>query len=213
MLDKQTEKQLILKAQNGDGDAFGEIVKHSQETVYAYILKNYCDFNEHLAEEVTQEAFIKAWNNITKFRGDCKFTTWVCKIARNKCWDNRRLNRNKVFNQSLSITYSKEEEGDSTINILDLTGNVEEVNPSDNLLESEKIKIYKKVLAKTLQYLGPKDAEILRLRDLNDLTYAQIANQLSVPIGTVMSRLYYARRRASEKISKKINLDFLNDLK
>ena len=65
MLDKQTEKQLILKAQNGDGDAFGEIVKHSQEIVYAYILKNYCDFNEHLAEEMTQEAFIKAWKNVT----------------------------------------------------------------------------------------------------------------------------------------------------
>ena len=213
MLDKETEKQIILKAQNGDGDAFGELLKHSQETVYAYILKNYCDFNEHFAEEMTQEAFIKAWKNISKFRGDCKFTTWVCKIARNKCWDNKRLNRNKVFNQSLSITHSKEEEGDSTINILDLTGNVEEVNPSDNLLESEKIKIYKKVLAKTLQYLGPKDAEILRLRDLNDLTYSQISNQLSVPIGTVMSRLYYARRRACQKISKKINLDFLNDLK
>ena len=113
----------------------------------------------------------------------------------------------------MSITYSKEEESDTTINILDLTGNVEEVNPSDNLLESEKIKIYKKVLAKTLQYLRPKDAEILRLRDLNDLTYSQISNQLSVPIGTVMSRLYYARRRACQKISKKINLDFLNDLK
>lgn len=212
MLDKETEKKLILKAQSGDGDAFGEILKASREIVYAYILKNYCDFNEHLAEETTQEAFIKAWKNINKFRGDCKFTTWVCKIARNKCWDNKKLNRNKVFNQSLSITYAREDDTDNTINILDLTGNIEEVNPSDNLLESEKIKIYKKVLTKTLQYLGPKDAEILKLRDLNDLTYAQIANQLSIPIGTVMSRLYYARRRASQKIIKKINLDFLNDL-
>lgn len=134
------------------------------------------------AMELSQEAFIRAYRNFKKFDHTKKFFTWYYKILRNLCLNFIRDNRNKVDSKYLEqAKYTSDED-----------------NP---VIEYEKEETREK-LEKAMSQLDFDDREILTLKEFEDYSYKEIAESLDIPIGTVMSRLYYARKKLAQKLEK-----------
>jgi len=172
------EALLIEKAQNGDVSAFEKLV-----SLYAKKIYNYCyrmmDSRED-AEDLAQEVFIKVYQNLKSFKGDSKFSTWIYRIAYNTCVDRYRKGRKLDI---VSLNYDKNED------------HVEiELVSNDPLPEEEVIKRerYRKLLT-CIAGLKPEYKTVIILRDIKNYSYAEIAEILQVPLGTVKSHISRAR--------------------
>lgn len=172
------EALLIRKAQNGDVSAFEKLV-----SLYAKKIYNYCyrmTDNREDAEDLTQEVFIKVYQNLKSFKGDSKFSTWIYRIAYNTCVDRYRKNR-KV--DTVSLNYSKDEDSVE----IELVSN--DPLPEEEVIKKER---YKKLQA-CIAGLKPEYKSVIILRDIQNYTYAEIAEILQVPLGTVKSHISRAR--------------------
>jgi RNA polymerase sigma-70 factor (ECF subfamily) len=134
--------------------------------------------NEHDAEDVVQEAYLKAFRHLAGFRGDDGLA-WLLAIVRNTCYD--RLKQSGVQNHS-AFDEGIHSDGQSA------------ANPEASLLKQEKAKL----LREALGALPAEYREVLVLRELEELSYVEIANVTKIPIGTVMSRLSRARKQLQE---------------
>ena len=175
-----------------------------------WILK-YCKGNQSFAEEIFSQTIIKCWQKIKTFKGESKFSTWANCIARRNFLDEYRKNtRYEIINldscSNLTSTESKKPD--------DVKFSVEthpEYSAVDNLSPSRKIETLevfnesKDLAGKIMAKLSYNDRNILRLYHYDNLEYKQISKMLKIPVGTVMSRLIYARRIASRilKLFKK----------
>lgn len=175
------EKFLVAKAKNGDGEAFGELVRFYEKFVYntAYGFL----FSPHDAFDVSQEAFIKAWRSINSFKGDSAFSTWLYRITVNTAKDALFA---KARRKELSSTDSEGE-------IID--------TPAPDTPETEYIrKERREELMRAIDTLDEDAREIIILRELDGLSYEEIAELLKIELGTVKSRLSRARARLSQKL-------------
>ncbi len=179
------ELALIELVKKGDKKAYNTLVLKYQDRLVYSVYKFLKDFE--LAQDIAQEAFIKAYKNIEKFRGDSQFYTWIYRIAINTA-------KNVV---STKARKSEIYDNDTTDQLLSESAATSE-NP-ENILQAEQLR---SEINKALQNL-PEDIRVtLSLREFDGLSYEEIAKVLECPIGTVRSRIHKGREMLDQTFSK-----------
>jgi len=192
MLTHDEQMLIIAKVLDGDTNAFEHLVNDQKKVVFNLALRMVG--NEEDAYDISQEAFLKAYTNLSGFRGDCKFSSWLYKLTTNLCLDFiRKRNRSKT----IPLIY-EDEDGDSEwMEIPDETFSPE--------LQTEKKQLRESV-RKGLEQLPAQQREILVLREVGGLRYDEIGRQLNIEEGTVKSRIFRARKRLCEILQKDGNI-------
>ncbi len=182
-LDKATEAGMIEQIKSGDQRAFNQLVHHYYNRVFRTAFG--VTRNEENAKEVTQQTWIKVWKKIDTFKGDSAFSTWLYRITTFTALD--FLRSNKKHQKLDSIEASAENEGIKSIQLA-----------SDNLDEQPRSSLRRKEVMdgfqKALQNLKEQHRTALVLREIDGLSYEEIATIMECKIGTVMSRIFNARR-------------------
>ena len=174
------ESYLVKKSKSGDTEAFEELMLRSRDYLTNWILKK--TRNETETEEVLHITYIKCWKNIKKFKGSSTFKTWACTISRNLFIDRyRKAQKHKEM--------SIEEVGDAYVY------NRTADNEALQNLTREELKL---ALDNLLDSLPKIHFDVLFSFAIEGLTYKEISKKLNCSIGTVMSRLYYARKKAKQ---------------
>ena len=186
-----TEQELVRAAQSGDQSAFAQLVTANQAMVYSLTYR--MTGNPEDAADLTQEAFLNAWRSLGGFGGQSAFSTWVYRLASNACID--FLRREKRRN-SLSMTLEDGEDEDRQADLPD-----ERWSPQRALERKEAQEAVRQGLAA----LSPEHREVLVLRELDGLSYAEIAHALGLEEGTVKSRIARARLSLREFLLKSGN--------
>ena len=168
-------------AQRGDMRAFEELVARHRDKVYARAFSMIR--NEEDAIDLSQEAWVKAWQRLKQFQGDSSFLTWMTRIVINLCLDKLRK--------------QKRERAESIESLEEESGGVERqmpvviVNPTERLERAE----LRQRIDKALSQLSETHRTALILCEFEEMEYKEIAKRMQCSIGTVMSRLFYARRK------------------
>lgn len=173
---EETEIDLITQAQQGDRQAFGELVRHHREGVVGVVYRLCGDVN--VAEDAAQEAFIRAWQHLPGYQPRSPFRNWLYRIATNVALDALRADKPTLDVEELPLATSGE-------------------GPEAAVENRERTEsVRRAVLA-----LPPASRTVLVLREYEGLSYQEIADTLDIPIGTVMSRLSYARKLMLESLA------------
>jgi len=185
------EQELIASAVRGDKDAFGELVVLYESMVYNIIVGEIGRCED--AYDVSQEVFFKAYRSIRKFRGDCKFSTWLYRISINACMDFLRSSSRK---KHISLSeYDEEDTYERQTAIPDDPANGPE-------MRSEK-KDEAELVWRAIESLNPIHKRIIILRDIDGYSYDEIAEMLDLEEGTVKSRINRARKAIKEYLEKR----------
>lgn len=192
MLTHDEEMQIIGSVLAGDTNAFEALVEDQKKTVYNLALRMLG--NEEDAYDISQEAFLKAYTNLSNFRGDCKFSSWLYKLTTNLCLDFiRKRNRHKV----IPLTFEDDDGNSEYLEIPDDTFAPE--------IQTEQKQLRESVRA-GLNQLPEQQREILVLREIGGLRYDEISRQLNIEEGTVKSRIFRARKKLCEILQKDGNI-------
>ena len=185
------DEELVKRCAGGDREAFNDLVIKYQKKVFSVAYRFVGDPEE--ANDLAQEIFTAAYQNLKSFRGDSKFSTWLFQIATNRGKNRFKYLKRRGFftNKGSSET---DDEGDQSHRALpDQTANPEE------LLSGNQIR---KAVIDAINELEPDHREIVILRDIEGLSYDEIARILDLPEGTTKSRLHRARMVVKEKLKK-----------
>lgn len=185
----EDEKDLIERSREGDADAFGELARRYRRRVLGLCIQIIGDVE--IGEDVTQETFIRAFHGIKHFHMKSRFYTWLYRIAVNLSINAMR----KQYSQK-SIRLS-----DPSENSLE---NVHSFHDSTVVEDIEQQEVHE-AIEKGLAQLPPSQREVMRLFDLEGLTYAEIAEKLHLNLGTVRSRLHYARKKMCDFLTGHVN--------
>lgn len=180
---------LIERVKNGDPAAYNDIVARYYDRIFARVsqlLKNRQD-----AEEVTQDAFIRAQRGLESFRGDASFSTWLYQIATNLAHNRYWYWFRRKRDQSISLDQPLGEDGDMTLENL-LPSEV--ASPAEATVTQEFVDR----VSECMHDLNAKHKEVLILRNVQNLSYDEIAEQLQISVGTVKSRIARARESLRE---------------
>ena len=186
-MDREEERAILEAVLAGRKELFGAIVRHYQPRAYTVAVG--LVGNSHDANDLCQEAFLRAWRARKSFDLSQPFFPWFYRILRNVCLSHLDRGSRRRF---LPLR-AKYQDHDEEVEI-----SVPEEGPGpDDLAErsEECLELYG-----ALQSLPLKDREILHLRHLQEMAYAEIAETLEIPVGTVMSRLHYARKKLRERM-------------
>jgi RNA polymerase sigma-70 factor (ECF subfamily) len=179
------ESEIITRAKAGDHEAFRVLVERYQGRAYRLARRIMGD--DELAQDVVQEAFLKAYASLGRFEGRSKFYTWLYRLVFNLCIDTKRRDRSPG-----PVEWSEEHPLDVAPEAAAAgIGGPEVATPSRELERKE----LGELMARAIEALPEDASRTLLLREVDGLSYAEIAQSLGVPKGTVMSRLHYARRR------------------
>ncbi len=175
------DQELVRAAQGGDMQAFEELVARHRDKIYAraYTMMR----NEEEAIDLSQEAWVKGWQRLEQFHGESSFGTWMTRIVINLCLDQLRKHKRQ---HTESIEEMNEESGGVERQMPIVT-----VNPTAGLERAE----LRKRIDRALGQLSYEHRTVLVLHEFEELEYKQIAKVMGCSIGTVMSRLFYARRK------------------
>lgn len=180
--DKALEDFKLIDAATlaNDEQAYGELMKRYKKPVYHMVLKMVRNVDD--AEDLTIEAFAKAFKNLHRFKKDYTFSTWLFRIATNNAIDFIRKKKLETFSLNTSF---KNDNGDS-VNI-----DVEDHNldPQEEAIKTQKIELIHVFVTK----LPPKYQRLVKLRYFDELSYDEIAKELDAPLGTVKAQLHRAR--------------------
>ena len=178
---REQEAAIVRKVLGGDANAFETLVLEYEKNVYNIALR--MTGNSEDAADMTQEAFIKAYNSLQSFRGDSKFSVWLYRIVSNVCLDFLR-SRNRRPTVSLSV---EDDDGE------DAQLDVADESQSPELLLDRKLT--RESVRRGLDSLPPDYRQILLLREIQGLSYDEISQALCLEVGTVKSRIFRARKR------------------
>lgn len=178
----EEEKRLVQRAMKGSEAAFEELVRSNEKLVYNAARK--LTGNPDDAFDVSQEAFIKAYNNLGSFRGDSRFSVWLYRLTYNCAMDFLRRNRD-----SNVMSMTAEDGGDIQINVPDSAPLPEE--------EAEREELRREV-REAVMSLDEDKRRVIVMREFNDMSYTDIAEALGIEEGTVKSRLARARAALAE---------------
>jgi RNA polymerase sigma-70 factor (ECF subfamily) len=180
-LSSADDSALVRQAQTGGMEAFEELVSRHRDKIYAraYSMMR----NEDEALDLSQEAWVKGWQRLHQFHGDSSFSTWITRIVINLCLDQLRKHKRQ---RAESIEAMDEESGGVERQMPVIT-----VNPTANLERGE----LRARIDKALSQLSEEHRTVLILNEFEEMEYKQIAKTVGCSIGTVMSRLFYARRK------------------
>lgn len=178
---QEEELRLIRRVQAGETEAFEDLVRAHEKTVYNLALR--MTGNAQDAEDMAQEAFLKAYRSLADFRGESKFSVWLYRIVSNVCLDHLRRQSRRP---TASLTAEDEEGEEQQWDVPD-----ERLSP-ERLLEQ---KLTREAVQKGLAQLPEEQRQILLLREMRGLSYEEIGEILSLEPGTVKSRIFRARKR------------------
>ncbi len=173
-----TDIELVKRSQRGDTEAFSELVRKYQTVVYNLAYRFMRDRN--LAEDMAQEAFVKAYKHLSGFRGDCAFATWLYRVTCTVCITelNRRKKRSEVeFEPNIYETGYEEKHSDKEI--------------------AEKIR-------ECVTHLPPKYATVITLYYLNGMSYEEIAEIMDIPVGTLKTWMFRARKQLKKIVEREV---------
>ncbi len=175
------DQELVRAAQNGDMGAFEELVARHRDKIYAraYTMMR----NEDEAIDLSQEAWVKGWQRLRQFQGESSFGTWMTRIVINLCLDQLRKQKRQ---RTESLDEISEESGGVERQMPVIT-----VNPAAGLERGE----LRQRIDRALAQLSYEHRTVLVLHEFEEMEYKQIAKVMECSIGTVMSRLFYARRK------------------
>ena len=180
-----TDQDLVQHVLDGDTTAFRGLVERYQGRIYALIygmMRNRED-----ARDIVQEAFVKAYRNIRTYRREASFHTWLYRIAMNLAIDHLRSRTRHPMNEYDDHVEQSEPEGNYRSDHL-------QRHPGRDL---ERQRLYNKIMT-AMQELPPDQRQVVLLREIEGLSYKEIADTMEIPEGTVMSRLFYARKKLQE---------------
>ena len=178
---------LVRAAQQGDMVAFEELVARHRDKIYARAFSMMR--NEEEAIDLSQEAWVKAWQRLNQFQGTASFVTWMTRIVINLCLDQlRRLKRLRA--ESI-------EQLDEDLGGVERQMPVVQVNPTEGLERRE----LRARIDKALSQISVEHRTVLILHEFEELEYKEIAKRMQCSIGTVMSRLFYARRKMANLLA------------
>ena len=181
----ENDINIINLVKNGDSRAFDILVVKYQDRLI-YSVYKFCKDLE-LSQDITQEAFVKAFRNIDKFRGESSFYTWIYRIAINTA-------KNYFSNKSRGAETYNEDILDTALSDMSLNSD----NP-ETLLAAEEMK---DAVNQAFQNLPDEIRSTLSLREYDGLSYEEIAKVQNCPIGTVRSRIFKGRELINETFSK-----------
>jgi RNA polymerase sigma-70 factor (ECF subfamily) len=179
---EQDDTQLVKASQNGDQDAFAFLVQRHQRRVFNLSLRILQDYDE--ASEITQEVFLAAWQGLPSFRGEARFPTWLYRIAYNCSL--RQLERRKR-ERALQAAIQAEQ-------IL------EEVNKEKQAEDFLERRARQAMVREQMEKLPAKYRSVLILRHLQEMTYEEMSDILTMPIGTIKTHLFRARHPLKERL-------------
>lgn len=179
---EENDAELVVASQGGDQDAFAQLVQRHQRRVFNLVFRMLQQYEE--ANEVTQETFLAAWQGLSSFRGDARFSTWLYRIAYNCCLKQlEQRKKDKALNAAIQaehlLDHADKEERAST---------VLEIHDFQNLVREH------------LSMLPAKYRVVLVLRHLQEMTYEEMAEILTIPIGTIKTHLFRARNLLKERL-------------
>lgn len=174
----QHDYRLVLSAVNGSQKAYGELFKRYKDAIYFMLLKMVNNKND--AEDLTFEAFGKAFRNIKQYSPKYAFSTWLFKIASNNCIDFLRKKRGNT----VSIDGRDDSENERSITLESNT-----LNPEQEFIRDQKAKIMRNEVGR----LKERYRRLIELRYFEEFSYEEIAQELNLPIGTVKAQLFRAR--------------------
>jgi len=184
-----SDVDLVIQAQKGDVHAFDELVERYHGRIYG--LTYNMTSNREDAEDLTQEVFVKAYEALPRFKGKSSFYTWLYRIAVNKTINYRKKRNRK---RALSLDqFDQEIKTDEVYHDLTTKG-----SPLRNLSLSElQIK-----LNEALQSLSEKHRTVVVMHDMQGIPHEEIAKVVGASVGTVRSRLFYARRQMQTELAE-----------
>jgi len=173
-----------------DQQAYAALMKRYKKAVYFMILKMIRDADD--AEDLTMEAFAKAFKNLHRFKKDYTFSTWLFRIETNNAID--FIRKKKLKTMSLNTTMSDDSGNSVTIDVED-----DNNNPQDEFIKSQRIEMVRIFVDK----LPAKYRKLVQLRYFDELSYEEIAQELEKPLGTVKAQLHRSRELVYEIASGK----------
>ena len=180
------EREIIEQVKQGDNQAFGVLVERYQSKVYNLALRM-CG-NEDDAFDLAQDAFVRAWKGLAGFQFESAFSTWLFRLTSNLCLDYLRAKKRRA---AVSLTMSGEEDEQAQLDVPDPS-----MTPEEAVLAAED----RALLTQAINSLSADYRQIITLRAINDLSYAEIARILNSQEGTVKSRLSRARTELKNKL-------------
>jgi RNA polymerase sigma-70 factor, ECF subfamily len=172
---------LVKDAKRGDTSAFEELVARHRDKIYARAFSMMR--NEEEALDLSQEAWVKGWQRLVQFQGESSFTTWMTRIVINLCLDQLRKQKR---HRAESIEEMDEESGG-----VERQMPVVMINPTERLERGE----LRQRIDRAMNQLSHEHRTVLVLHEFEEMEYKKIAEAMECSIGTVMSRLFYARRK------------------
>jgi RNA polymerase sigma factor (sigma-70 family) len=172
---------LVRKAlDNGDQKAYAELMQRYRDSVYFMLLKMVN--NKDDADDLTIEAFGKAFKRLAQYTPNFAFSTWLFKIATNNCIDYIRKKKNNTF--SIDKPFQDDEGGEMTMDLRS-----EQLDPEEKVMKKQKVMMMREVVDK----LKPRYKMLIEMRYFEELSYEEIAEKLELPLGTVKAQLFRAR--------------------
>ncbi len=178
----QDDAQLVAASKRGEQDAFAQLVQRHQRRVFNLVFRMLQQYEE--ANEVTQDTFLAAWQGLPSFRGDARFSTWLYRIAYNCSL--KQLEQRKR-DTALQVAMQAEQ----------ITEHAGDENRADVALEAHARQA---LIQEQLSTLPAKYRIVLILRHLQDMTYEEMAEMLTMPIGTIKTHLFRARNLLKERL-------------
>lgn len=185
-----TDNELVTRCQRGDQRAFQQLVERYQKRAFGIavgMLRNSDD-----AMDAAQEAFVKVFRNIAGFKGDSSFYTWLYRIVVNVCIDHCRKH-GKMKPVEYDETFRRRDEAEG---VLPLTGNTKSMHPGAAFDQQE----LGAALQAAIDGLSENHRAIILLREVEGLSYEEIAEAMDCHLGTVMSRLHHARKNLQKAL-------------
>ncbi|MDZ7342432.1 MAG: sigma-70 family RNA polymerase sigma factor [candidate division KSB1 bacterium] len=176
------ERSIILRCQQGDRQAYGHLVTRYMKRAY-FIALGLVGSHEH-ALDLSQEAFVRGYRSIDRLNPEQKFFTWYYQILRNLCFNHLR----DTARHARSFSAIGEA---SILQITDSTQDITAAVERQEMIEA---------LWTAIEELKPQEREMIMLKDFQEFSYQEIAETLDCPIGTVMSRLFHARKALKQKM-------------
>lgn len=174
---------LVQRLRNGENEAFDELNQQYASKMYRLACRL---AGQEEAEDLVQEAFVQIYRSMSSFRGDCSISTWVYKITTNVCQDYLRRKSRRNWRHLFSIDWLKSE--------------MDKELPAPDLEPHEMAEIRDDLgrLRVAIASLPIEQRSVLVLHDLEQLTYQEVADVLGIALGTVKSRLFYARQKVRQ---------------
>lgn len=173
-------KLVQLAIQDGNQKAYADLMNNYKDSIYFMLLK--MTNNTDDADDLTIEAFGKAFKKLHQYTPDYAFSTWLFKIASNNCID--FIRKKKKITLSIDKTFENQEGSEMAQNI---PAGV--LDPEENFIKKQKVKLMRDIVEK----LKPRYKSLIEMRYFKELSYEEIAEELKLPLGTVKAQLFRAR--------------------